>query len=39
MTQDISHNYYKELIDLHDVEGVESQIRSLLMFRLNPFLT
>jgi oligoendopeptidase F len=30
MTQDISHNYYKELIDLQDVEGVESQIRSLL---------
>ena len=30
MTQDISHNYYKELIDLQDVEGVEAQFRSLL---------
>jgi oligoendopeptidase F len=30
MTRDISHNYYKELIDLQDVEGVEAQIRSLL---------
>jgi oligoendopeptidase F len=30
MTQDISQNYYKELIDLQDVEGVEAQIRSLL---------
>ncbi|MFJ8065330.1 M3 family oligoendopeptidase [Psychrobacillus sp. NPDC096426] len=30
MTQDISHKYYKELIDLQDVEGVEAQIRSLL---------
>ena len=30
MTQDIGHNYYKELIDLQDVEGVEAQFRSLL---------
>ena len=30
MTQDIGHNYYKELIDLQDVEGVEVQFRSLL---------
>ncbi|WP_391117483.1 M3 family oligoendopeptidase [Psychrobacillus sp. L3] len=30
MTQDISHNYYKEVIDLQNVEGVEAQMRSLL---------
>lgn len=30
MTQDMRHNYYKELVDLKDVDGVERQIRSLL---------
>lgn len=30
MTQNLGHKYYKELIDLQDVEGVEAQIRSLL---------
>lgn len=30
MSQDISHNYYKELIDLQDAEGVEAQLLSLL---------
>ncbi|MFS0862581.1 M3 family oligoendopeptidase [Fredinandcohnia sp. 179-A 10B2 NHS] len=30
MTQDIRHQYYKELIDLKDVEGLETQIQSLL---------
>jgi oligoendopeptidase F len=30
MTKDISHQYYKELIDLKDVGGLETQIRSLL---------
>ncbi|WP_059172505.1 M3 family oligoendopeptidase [Bacillus sp. FJAT-27445] len=30
MTKDIAHNYYKELIDLQDAEGVEAQFRSLL---------
>ncbi|RTR30041.1 M3 family oligoendopeptidase [Robertmurraya yapensis] len=30
MTQNVSHNYYQELIDLQDVEGVETHIQSLL---------
>jgi len=30
VTQDLNHNYYKELIDLQDVEGIEAQIQSLL---------
>ena len=30
MTQEIRHNYYKELIDLQDVDEVEAQIQSLL---------
>lgn len=30
MTQEISQPYYKELIDLQDVAGLEAQIRSLL---------
>ncbi|MCC3357058.1 M3 family oligoendopeptidase [Bacillus sp. REN16] len=30
MSQDLRHNYYQELIDLQDVEGVESQLQSLL---------
>ncbi|WP_251028960.1 hypothetical protein [Bacillus sp. ISL-18] len=30
MTQDLNQNYYKELIDLQDVDGVEAQIQSLL---------
>ncbi|MGB2871757.1 hypothetical protein [Psychrobacillus psychrotolerans] len=30
MSQNISPNYYKELIDLQDVEGVEAQFKSLL---------
>ncbi|MEB6548432.1 hypothetical protein MXL46_04815 [Heyndrickxia sporothermodurans] len=30
MKQEIGQSYYKELIDLQDVEGVEAQIRSLL---------
>lgn len=30
MTQDMTHNYYKELIDLQDVKGIEAQIQSLL---------
>jgi oligoendopeptidase F len=30
MTHNISHNYYKELIDLQNVDGVEAEIRSLL---------
>ncbi|MDZ5473347.1 M3 family oligoendopeptidase [Bacillus sp. 31A1R] len=30
MTQDTSQNYYKELVDLKDVAGLETQIRSLL---------
>lgn len=30
MAQDLSHHYYKELIDLQDIDGVEAQIRSLL---------
>ena len=30
MSQDISHQYYKELIDLQDVEEVEAQLQSLL---------
>ncbi|MFA9558967.1 M3 family oligoendopeptidase [Evansella sp. AB-rgal1] len=30
MTQDLSQNYYKELIDLQDVAAVEAQIQSLL---------
>ena len=30
MSQNISLNYYKELIDLQDVEGIEAQFQSLL---------
>jgi oligoendopeptidase F len=30
VTQDLNQNYYKELIDLQDVDGVEAQIQSLL---------
>lgn len=30
MTQDLGHKYYKELIDLQDVEGVEALIQALL---------
>lgn len=30
MTQDLSHNYYKELIDLQDVNGLEAQFQCLL---------
>jgi oligoendopeptidase F len=30
MTKEIGHTYYKELIDLQDVDGVEAQIQSLL---------
>ncbi|MBD8069884.1 M3 family oligoendopeptidase [Bacillus sp. PS06] len=30
MTQELGHSYYKELIDLQDVDAVESQIKSLL---------
>ena len=30
MTQKLSHKYYKELLDLKDVEGIEAQIQSLL---------
>ena len=38
MSQNISPNYYKELIDLQDVEGVEASLKVYLLFRLNPFL-
>jgi oligoendopeptidase F len=30
VTQEINHNYYKELIDLQDVQGLETHIQSLL---------
>ncbi|MCG3089896.1 M3 family oligoendopeptidase [Sporosarcina cyprini] len=30
MTQNTEHKYYKELIDLQDVEGLEAQFKSLL---------
>ncbi|MGG0719036.1 M3 family oligoendopeptidase [Robertmurraya massiliosenegalensis] len=30
MAQQLSHNYYKELIDLQDVDGLEAQIQRLL---------
>ncbi|MFS0824598.1 M3 family oligoendopeptidase [Bacillus sp. 1P02SD] len=30
MTKDVRHTYYKELIDLQDVEALETQIQSLL---------
>ncbi|WP_442600001.1 M3 family oligoendopeptidase [Neobacillus sp. D3-1R] len=35
MTQDLSHQYYKELIDLKDVEGIEAQIQSLLNVQID----